>query len=117
MGGRGATGCDVSVERSERQRRALPVLRRMRAVVADGATLLDALLVEGDCGCGRDPLDREFARHELLRALAVFRLELEPLDRYGDPPLRLYFVDRALRACGALHRGGHFVTGGRRSTG
>lgn len=97
-----------AAERSERQRRAVPVLRRIRSRVADGGFLTAALLAERG-------IEREFARHELVRAVCVFGVEIEKLDLYGDVTLRLCFVDRALRACGALHRGGHFVTSGRRS--
>lgn len=96
-----------STPRPERQRRALSVLRELRDRVAVGGKVLAEL-------AGLPVLiEREFARFELRRALPQ-GLELEALDRDGDTALRLWLIDRALKACGALHRGGHFVTSGPR---
>jgi hypothetical protein len=97
-----------STPRPERQQRALRILRELRGLVARDGLILPSLGSLEVC------VEREFARSELRRALLP-GLELEQLDRHGDLTLRLYFVDRALRACGALHRGGHLVSGGRRS--
>lgn len=93
-----------STPRPERQRRAVPVLRQVRSLVADGGSLLGSL-VSLPIGS-----EREFARNELRRAVLLIGSDLEQLDRWGDTTLRLWFVDRALRNCGALHRGGHHVT-------
>lgn len=94
---------NFSTPRPERQRRALPLLRELRSAVARGGKLIDSLSALPVC------VEREFLRAELRRALLP-GLELEQLDRHGDTALRLWFVDAALRACGALHRGGHHVT-------
>lgn len=93
-----------STPRDERQARALPVLQQVRRLVAGGKGLLEALR-EQPVG-----VEREFARAELYRAVLRISGEIEQLDRWGDTTLRLWFVDRALRNCGALHRGGHHVT-------
>lgn len=93
-----------STPRPERQARALPLLRELRALVARGSSLTEAL-----CSLPIG-VEREFARSELHRAVLLIGGELEQLDRWGDTTLRLWFVDRALRNCGALHRGGHHVT-------
>lgn len=96
-----------SCPRPERQRRALPVLRELRNAVSLGKPLLVEL------ASLPVRIEREFARFELRSALLP-GLELESLDRHGDTTLRLWLVDRALKACGALHRGGHHVTSGPR---
>jgi len=92
-----------STPRPERKRRALPLLRELRGAVAGGFSLLGSLSALPVC------VEREFARSELRHALLP-GMELEQLDRHGDTALRLWFIDRALRECGALHRGGHHVT-------
>lgn len=91
-----------STPRPERKRRAVPVLRALRSLVAEGMPLLQALpsLPIGSA--------REFARAELVRVFPV--VDLEQFDRWGDVELRLWLIDKALVACGVLHRGGHHVT-------
>ena len=91
---------------AERARRALPVLRQMRPLVAAGAKLLDALLAV-KCGL----LEREFARHELVRCLLP-GFELRVIHEYGDPNLVLWLINRAVERAGGRHAGGHRVSSG-----
>lgn len=95
-----------STPRDERQARALPLLRELRASVVRGASLTDAL---GSLPVG---VEREFARAEIRYTVLFVGAELEQLDRAADTTLRLWFVDRALRSCGGVRSlvGGHYVT-------
>ena len=99
-----------STPRDERQVRAVPVLRQMRRLVLSGrqTKVLEALHAAGD------GLEREYARHELIRALAPIT-EIGLLQQWGDANLVLWAIDKALVACGATHRGGHLVSVGRQT--
>ncbi len=88
----------------ERQRRAYPVLIKVRAEVRHGVGLLDALLaVDGDL------LHREFARHELI-SVVPFGLTLAGMAKEQD--LSLLLLERAVARCTPVHvvRGGWSVT-------
>lgn len=91
-----------SASRPERRRRAVPVLRALRSLVADGKPLLEAL------PSLPVSVDREMARAELVYAFPC--VDLEQFDRWANTALRLALIDKALVACGVLHRGGHHVT-------
>jgi hypothetical protein len=100
-----------STPRAERQRRALPVLRRMRMLVLSGkhVKLYAALFA----AAGAELLVREFARHELVRAMLP-GWDVAVIDAFGDANLVLWLVDRALAACGFVHKGGFRVSSGPR---
>ena len=96
-----------STPRLNRQRRAVSVLRRVRALVVDGVPLVEALLQQAVT------IEREFARAELLGA-GIVGVTLDQVDYWGDLELRLWLVDRAIAKCRpfVVHRGGHHVTRG-----
>lgn len=96
----------------ERCRRALPVLREVRALVVEGERVLDALTAQPVT------VEREFARWVLMQS-TIPTLTLEAVHQWADRALALWLVDRAISRCTRVHaslRGGwRVVSGGRRS--